>query len=323
MQIIWNSVPDGVPLSECSLIKQLISDFTKINYWWLGVVVFAFFISNVMRALRWHLLLEPLGSKPRFVNSFFSTMIGYFVNLGFPRAGEFARAGIFSRYEKVSFEQAVGTIVIGRAIDVFCLLIFILLTLIFEYQSLYKLLSENVNISNFNVNYAAGLFVILLIIVAGIYTSRKWLSRFSIVEKIKKSFQGLKEGLVSIKKLDQKFTFILYSVGIWVMYFLMTYLSFFAFEPTSHLGLGAGLLVFVFGAFGIVIPSPGGMGTYHYLVILSLSTYGILGSNAFSYANIIFFTISILSNVIFGIIGIILLPIVNNEGNKTKNLQSS
>jgi len=214
----------------------------------------------------------------------------------------------------------VGTIVVGRATDVLCLLIFIILAFIFEFQSLYNLLSENVDISNINLQLIGIIFFGILILLGAMYFKRNWLQKFSIVEKLKKSFQGLMEGLVSIKKLDHKFTYILYSIGIWVMYYLMTYLSFFAFEPTSHLGPGAGLLVFVFGAFGIVIPSPGGMGTYHALVILALSSYAITGSDAFSYANIIFFTISILTNVIFGIIGLILLPIVNNEGNKSKDI---
>ena len=96
-------VQDGIPLENCSLMNKLINDFGTLNYWWLLIITLAFFVSNIFRALRWHLLLKPLGSTPRFVNSFFSTMIGYFVNLGFPRAGEFARAGIFSRYEKVTF----------------------------------------------------------------------------------------------------------------------------------------------------------------------------------------------------------------------------
>ena len=312
---------DGIPESECSLLEKLISDFSLLNYWWLGVITIAFFISNVFRALRWHILLKPLGLKPRFVNSFFSIMVGYFVNLGFPRAGEFARAGIFSRYEKVSFEQSVGTIVIGRATDVLCLLVFILLTLIFEYQSLYNLLSEHMNLSSFNYQFLLLIGSIALVFGITIFMTRKYLVKFAIVKKVLNSFQGLKEGILSIRKMDKKYNYILYSIGIWVMYYLMTYLSFFAYPPTSHLGPGAGLLVFVFGAFGIVIPTPGGMGSYHALVVLALAFYSINSADAFSYANIIFFTISIMSNVIFGIIGLILLPIVNNGGNKTKDIQ--
>ena len=44
------------------------------------------------------------------------------------------------------------------------------------------------------------------------------------------------------------------------------------------------------GAFGIVIPSPGGMGSYHYLVISALAIYGISKFDGFSFANIVFFS---------------------------------
>ena len=72
-------------------------------------------------------------------------------------------------------------------------------------------------------------------------------------------------------------------------------------------------MVFVFGAFGIVIPSPGGMGTFHFLVVAALALYGINGSDAFSYANINFFSIQIFGNVFFGILALILLPGLNRN----------
>ena len=70
------------------------------------------------------------------------------------------------------------------------------------------------------------------------------------------------------------------------MYYLMTYLCFFAFEPTAGLSMLAGLVVFVFGGWGIVIPSPGGMGTYHFLAQTALSIYGVSGCFTVSVNNI-------------------------------------
>ena len=42
---------------------------------------------------------------------------------------------------------------------------------------------------------------------------------------------------------------------------------FFSFAPTADLAPVSGLVVFVFGTLGIVVPSPGGMGTYQFLII--------------------------------------------------------
>lgn len=97
------------------------------------------------------------------------------------------------------------------------------------------------------------------------------------------------------------------------MYFAMTYLSFFAFGPTAHLAPIAGLIVFVFGGWGIVIPSPGGMGTYHYLAQVALAMYGVNGDDGFSWANISFFSIQLGCNISIGIIALILLPIINRN----------
>jgi len=97
------------------------------------------------------------------------------------------------------------------------------------------------------------------------------------------------------------------------MYFMMVYCSFFAFEPTSHLAPIVALLAFVFGAWGIVIPSPGGMGSYHYLTILVLGMYGVSEFDAASFSNISFCTIQIGTNISFGILAFTIIGYLNRN----------
>lgn len=112
-------------------------------------------------------------------------------------------------------------------------------------------------------------------------------------------------------KLKSPAMFTVYSLGIWVMFYLQCYFNLLAFPPTAHLGAGAALMVFVFGTLGFVIPSPGGMGTFHALCIAALALYGINGGDAFSYANISFFAIQIFYNIIGGVLSLVLLPVLN------------
>jgi hypothetical protein len=91
----------------------------------------------------------------------------------------------------------------------------------------------------------------------------------------------------------------------------MTYFSFFAFAPTAGLSPLIALMVFVFGSWGIVIPSPGGMGTYHFLVQTALMMYGVSGNDGFSFANIAFFSMQIGGNILMGVLSLILLPLLN------------
>ena len=91
----------------------------------------------------------------------------------------------------------------------------------------------------------------------------------------------------------------------------MTYVVFFSYEPTADLSPMAGLVVFVFGALGMVIPSPGGAGTYHYLISKGLELYGV--TDGFVFANIIFIPIQVLCNIGFGLLAYIFLPMLNKD----------
>ncbi len=304
----------GIPESECSLVNKVISDFRGANYLWILIVLIAFLISNVSRAIRWNMLIRPLGYQPRLGNSFLAIVIGYFANLGIPRMGEVVRAGTLAQYEKIGVEKVMGTIVVDRIVDVISILLVTALAVLLEFDTIASFVNENVSFAD----RIGGLQRIVLYgLIAGLifigvfYLLRKSLMQTALFKKFIRLVEGFMEGLRTISKLDRPWLFLAHSVNIWLMYFLMTYLCFFSFEPTSHLTPVVGLVVFVFGGWGIVIPSPGGMGTYHFLVQTALQMYGVAGDDAFSFANIAFFSISLGVNVLVGIIGLILLPLVN------------
>ena len=89
----------GIPNEECNLMDKVLYDFSTVKISWLFLVLCAFITSNVSRAIRWNMLIRPLGYTPRLINSFFCIMIGYFANLGLPRLGEVLRAGTMAQYE--------------------------------------------------------------------------------------------------------------------------------------------------------------------------------------------------------------------------------
>ena len=55
----------------------------------------------------------------------------------------------------------------------------------------------------------------------------------------------------------------------------MTYICFFSMAETSHLTVGDGLFLLVLGGIGMVIPTPGGIGSYHAIVMIGLSVLGV------------------------------------------------
>ena len=294
--------------------KKLLNDFKSANFGWIALVLLAFIISNVNRAYKWKMLLKPLGYQPRFINAFLTIIVGYFANLGLPRMGEVVRAGLLSRYEKIPVEKVVGTIVVDRVVDVLCLGAAFLLALVFESEKIWSYIVDNQGAEE---GGSAGGMWLLLLLAGGVFAFllfmfRRQILQNRIVQKVAQMVKGFWEGIQTVSRLEKPALFVFHSVCIWILYFLMTWLGFKSFGPTAHLDLLAALTVFVFGTLGIVIPSPGGMGTFHALVIASLTTfYAIKGDDAFAIANIIFFSVSIGFNILLGLISLILLPLLN------------
>lgn len=313
-------IKDGIPEADCSLIQKVIDDFTGANFFWILMVLVAYVFSNISRAIRWHMLLKPLGYRPKYRNSFFTIILGYFANLGLPRVGEVVRAATFSKYENIPVEKTMGTIVVDRAVDVLSLFTALGLVFLFEYDKIWSFLSENMGDGNsskslWEYTWFQAFAIIGIFSLAAVFMMRKKIQQTNFYQKAIKILRGFWEGMKSIKKVDKPLLFVFHSVNIWFMYFMMTYLCFFAFTPTAGLAPMAALMVFVFGAFGILIPSPGGMGTFHFLAIQALAMYGVSGGDAFSFANILFFSVQLGCNVIVGIVALILLPIVNRNYN--------
>ncbi|MCC7245632.1 MAG: flippase-like domain-containing protein [Saprospiraceae bacterium] len=309
---------DGVPSDQCSLTDKLLHDFSTVNIGWILAVLAAFTVSNMFRAWRWQMLMEPLGYQVRFSNAFLTILLGYFANLGLPRMGEVVRAGSLSRYENVPLEKVMGTLVIDRLMDFICLIIVVGLAFLFEGKILLQFIESGRQGGSGGSSLLTHPLVLTagaLAVLGGIFLLVFWkkLMELAIFKKIASIAIGFRDGLRSVFQLRRPGLFLFFSGGIWLMFYLQCYFNLLAFPPTAQLSLGAALMVFVFGTLGFVIPSPGGMGTFHALAIAGLALYGIGGGDAFSYANIAFFAVQIFYNLVGGILALTLLPILNRK----------
>jgi len=310
---------DGIAQADCSLMEKIWTDFTSANFFILLVVIIAFMISNASRAIRWQMMLKSMGFKTKFPNAIGAIMAAYLTNLGVPRSGEIVRAGIISKYEHIPLEKAIGTVVLDRIVDVISLLIVIFLAFVLSFDHMSGYFEKNFNLMTniqqlvYNPVFIASLMILGLIVAGGFYVYRERIFNSSLGKKVANILKGFMDGIYSIFKLEKPWWFLFHSVIIWLMYFLMTYFCFFAYEPTSHLGPIAGLVVFVFGSLGVVFPAPGGMGSYQFLVGESLGFFNVNAADAFSFSNIVFFAVQLFCNILFGILAFILLPIYNKD----------
>lgn len=268
---------------------------TKIstgNFSWFYLVMFVSIMVYVIRTLRWQMLIRSIGHETKFLNAFSALSISYFVSFVVPRLGEVTRCLSVKKQHDIPFMQLLGTVIIERIIDIFCLIILLCLTLVLQFDQIMEFVKTNVFLPFYdkiilkivagNTNVLIIVSFVLLISVLLFFYFRKYIparpagGREHSPRLIVKFAEGLKEGITSVGKLKQKKLFILYTILIWVCYYLMTYFWFFVFEETSVLTWGACLSILTIGTIGRSVPiQGGGMGAYHFLVTSVVVLYGL------------------------------------------------
>ncbi len=242
-------------------VEKIEQSLKKANYLWVAFAAVFGVSAYIFRAVRWNLLLEPMGHKISNSNSLWSISFGYLMNLTIPRSGELARSTALYGVEKVPVDKSFGTIILERVVDLFCMMIFLGLTLIFKFNAI-KSFYDN---SGFQPNPA----FIITVIAAGLiglflfFKFKERFRRFSIISKIIDFIDGIFEGLKSILNLRQKGKFILLTAGIWVCYFFASYLVCFSLPETSDFTLADGCFILVVGTLGMIIPASGGIGAFN------------------------------------------------------------
>lgn len=234
---------------------------------------FVAIISHLIRAERWRLLLSPLNYKVGLSESFMSVMVGYFINLLIPRGGELSRCYNLFRLNKIPINISFGTVIVERVVDVVFLLSLITLSFFIELDTLisfFKSLNLSFDANRFipSLGTIALLItiVVMLIFSIKILLAKKRKMFLRIAVKFREMFRGIKEGGKAILKLEKRGLFIIYSLLIWVCYYLMSYIVMLAFPDTENLSFLAALTIFVIGGIAMAIPLPGGTGSYHVLV---------------------------------------------------------
>lgn len=310
--LVWWSFRQ-IPEDKWGEFKNSLSN---ANYWLMLPVFIILLLSHLLRALRWKILMEPMGYKPKIGNTFFAVMIGYLANLAIPRLGEVLKCTLLSKYEKVPAEKLVGTIVAERAVDVVSLGIVFLLAMITQSDILSEygkeligqLFKKGESLSMTALFIAAGILLVLIIAI------RVWFNQFAhlqIVIKVKKIIAGIWEGLISIRNLKQKGLFILYSAGIWILYIAGTWVGLMATDGTAHLGWGVALGALAFGSIGMIV-TPGGIGAYAFFIAKVLEENGVPFEIGFANGTLQWFA-QFLIVVLVGAISLLLLPLYNKK----------
>ncbi len=287
-----------------------------MNYGWMVISVLFGIISHVVRGVRWKQTLEPLGVTPKTANCINAIFISYAANLVLPRVGEISRCGILSRYDGISFSKSLGTVVTERGIDTLCVLFISGITLLLQFKVFKSFfLQTGTTLDTFTHPFtSAGFYIILASLLSGIMLLIYLIWKLSVFEKVKGVALNVWEGIKSLKRVRNVPLFIFYTFSIWFCYFMQFYLTFYCFNFSEHLGILAGLVMFIGGTFAVVVPTPNGAGPWHFAIISMMSIYGVDPINCGIFALIVH-GIQTFLVILLGIYGLAALPLTNKKIN--------
>ena len=241
----------------------------------VGIIAIGF-LAVIFRGMRWVQLLNSMGYDVSGARAISAVAFSYLVNLVTPRVGEVARCTALNRTDKVPIDKLVGTVVLERVVDTLLFGLVVLTTLVLSTDELGAFLAENgAQLPELNTSamlaLAAGGIAVLALLIA---TRKKWM-QWGPAKKILGFVEGLLIGLKSIRTVENKPLFWLYSVGIWACYVIVIAFGFTIVPGIEGLQWDDSFFISVAAGLGFVIPVPGGFGAYHYLVSQALAVMGV------------------------------------------------
>ena len=254
----WRSFADGL---------------TRTRWGYIALFAVSAVLAIVFRALRWRDMLREIDPDALLLHTYDALNIGNVVNVVLPGAGEFVRCGYVSN-KNARYEKALGTIVMERAWDVIAIIVLILTALLVNWSCFGNFIRDQILVpisGRFDVSAGlvlaafAGTVALLVLLVRRHRASSRFLT------KIHDFFVGIWRGFADAARMKHKARFVLYTVLVWTAYVMMSFFVLKAVPELSGLGFADALFISALGNFAALIPVPGGVGAYHYLVSLAFT----------------------------------------------------
>lgn len=274
--LTWWQLGKMTPSQKIQFYQSLL----HVHYIYILPVFILTVFSHISRAVRWKILIEPMGYHPKTSNTFYAVMCGYLTNTFLPRAGEILRCTLLGKYENIPVTKLFGTILVERVFDLFCYAIFLTITFLIQINLVSSFIREKISkIGNVKGRISSAYYLVgLLLFVLVIFLVVKWIVKkykhHQLIIKLKGYHLGLKEGFSAILHLKKRKKFIAHSLFIWACYLFEVYIGFSALDATAGLGIGAAFSVLSLATLALIV-SPGGLGAFPIAVQQVLLIYNV------------------------------------------------
>ena len=294
-------------------LAPMVDAFWQADWRWLAPLVLLVLGSNLFRAWRWQVLIDALPTTPdldaldkgdptktnTLEASFSSIMIGYMVNNVAPRLGEIARTANMAARSSFRFSSLFGTVVSERIFDTAVLGFALLSAIALLFDRLSVLQNQFLgpawaNLSSLPFQWILmGTVALLLVVGAGTVLLRRGLSQEDSVvyrfwnRTVKPALVSFRGGMLTLLRSPRRGAILVATVGMWSGYSLMAYIPLRMLNLAEPYGIGLmdGWILMAIGALGMLVPTPGGIGSYHYITREALvHLYGVPAEPALTYA---------------------------------------
>jgi len=254
--------------------KEVGAALERVDGWWMLLALLSVLSTFGAKAMRWELLFRD--DCPTFREAFSIQSIGMLFNIFAPaRLGDLARAYLMGEARSTSKVYVLGTVVVEKILDLVFLLL-VLLCVVSQMALPGWLASPALRL---------GVTSVLLVALVGLLTWQRQ-AVANLVGKLAGCLPGSwsdwlvqKIGL-ALKSLDvfqqpkPLAGVIAWSIIAWLLAVSTNLLVFAAMG--LQLSIWTGLLLLVVLQVGLAVPSsPGRIGVFHYLVVITLLAFGV------------------------------------------------
>ncbi len=249
-------------------LNELSDNLQQAKLSWVLISGLCLILIFFVRALRWNVMLENIGYKVENGKVFYSVILAYFVNSFTPRLGEIVRCTTLSKDGNVPVAQSLGSVIIERVYDLLVLFLGLFVIAFLEVDRLGDIFAKVTETIQSTIS--SGMTSLIMLVIGGFLLLGLLFflaSRFQVFNKIKVFVFDMIDSVKSSLLMKKIGLFIAYTVVIWVLLVLMNYCFLLALPQTDNLDIYFAVIVLFVGAVGWALPSPGGIGTTHYIIL--------------------------------------------------------
>lgn len=291
----------------------------KATRWgWIALYLVVGYLALVFRALRWTQLIHPLDNDIHYGKVWDANNIGGMASIALPGSGDLVRTALLTT-SKLPYQTVFGTVMMERAWDILAILLMFVFSLVFAWGRFGGFFVDNIwHPLKSHAIIIWGLVFIVVAIAVFLILVRKLRGRSKFFERMNGILEGFLVGFKTFSQVKNKVLFLLYSVMIWVMYMLMSYFVLKAIPQLSQALMADGLFVASLGNIASLVPVPGGIGAYHYLLKVSLmGLYGTTDEIGLLFATLCHELHAVLV-IVLGVWSYIFRIVILKNGNATK-----